>query len=193
MALDASDLKLAAQANRGESPSPSSTETRVDKIYKMFTPEERVRAIKDARIEVEIGSGAEKRTIVIRPLSPRQFIEAFGLIREVLVPIMGLYGATAGSPGMAEIIGVLGDKIDRVPELIHFIIKRGNEVSLDWIMDNFDLGLDLQLILPPFIIQNGLERVLGGTDAPATAAQNGAFTEKPQTQNSSLRMVESPE
>ena len=157
MALDASDLKLAAQANRGESPSPSSTETRVDKIYKMFTPEERVRAIKDARIEVEIGSGAEKRTIVIRPLSPRQFIEAFGLIREVLVPIMGLYGATAGSPGMAEIIGVLGDKIDRVPELIHFIIKRGNEVSLDWIMDNFDLGLDLQLILPPFIIQNGLD------------------------------------
>ena len=193
MALDANDLKLAAQANRGESPSPSSTETRVDKIYKMFTPEERVRAIKDARIEVEIGSGAEKRTIVIRPLSPRQFIEAFGLIREVLVPIMGLYGATAGSPGMAEIIGVLGDKIDRVPELIHFIIKRGNEVSLDWIMDNFDLGLDLQLILPPFIIQNGLERVLGGTDAPATAAQNGASTEKPQTQNSSLRMVESPE
>lgn len=184
MSLDASDLKLAAKAQNGEAPSARDTEPRIDKIYKMFTPEERIRAIKNERAVVELGSGTEKREITIRPLSPRQFIDAFGLIREVLIPLMGLYSTTGATPNLGQLVGTLGEKVDKIPELIHFIIKRGNEVSLDWVMDHFDMGLDLQLILPPFIIQNGLERVLGGTDAPAKAAQNGASTEKPQTNDS---------
>lgn len=165
-------------------PSSKATEPRIDKIYKMFTPEERIRAIKDERTVVEIGSGDERRTITIRPLSPRQFIDAFGLIREVLIPLMGLYTTNGSTPNLGQLIGTLGEKVDKIPELIWFIIKRGNDVSLDWVMDHFDMGLDLQLILPPFIIQNGLERVLGGTNAPAKAAQNGASTEKPQSSDS---------
>jgi hypothetical protein len=39
------------------------------------------------------------------------------------------------------------------------ILSRGNDISLDWINDKLDVLLDLQLILPIFLRQNGLEKL----------------------------------
>ncbi len=186
MSMDAKELRRMAEVQReAEDAGAAPTNTRVDRVYKMFTPEERVRAIKAQRTEVEIGGsgGGDSLKIVIRPLSPKQFIEAFALIREVLFPIMALYGP-GKSPGFADLLSVLGERIDKLPELVWFIIKRGNNITQEWVDNNMDLGLDLQLILPPFIIQNGLERFLGGTDAPLPHAEaNGASTEIPAPPN----------
>ena len=188
--MEATDLRQMAAVQNGTAAQDKS-QTRVDKIYKMFTPEERIREIKSDKITIEIGSGDEKRSVWIRPLTPRNFIEAFGLIREVLVPLMSLYAPNAESPSMGKLIEMLGERVDKVPDLLYFIIKRGNnDVTKDWVMDNLDMGLDLQLILPPFIVQNGLERILGGADAPEKAAPSGASTEK--AASALLSTAESP-
>ena len=179
MSIDASELKRlnTAQQNADAQDAPAK-DTRIERVYKMFTPAERIHAIKAERIMVQIGGagGGEAMDITIRPLSPKQFVEAFQLIREVLVPIMGLYSPGAATPGFADLLAVLGERIDKIPELVWFIIKRGNNIEQAWVDNNMDLGLDLQLILPPFIVQNGLERILGGTDAPSQAVNVGAST-----------------
>lgn len=164
----------------GDSPGKQKTE----RIWKMFTPEDAAMAIKAEVAMVKIGSGDEMREVRIRPLNPRQLVGAYSLIRDILMPLVTVFQPNAdGSPKKVEIgdiLTALGDNIDKVPELVAVILSRGNEISMDWINDNFDIILDLQLILPVFMRQNGLGKLLGNGLAavdPTPPLQNAPVDE----------------
>jgi hypothetical protein len=54
-----------------------------------------------------------------------------------------------------------------LPKLIYIILQRGNsDITEDWVMDHFDLALDLQTILPPFFEQNALAKLFSGNAKP---------------------------
>jgi hypothetical protein len=142
----------------------------------MFNDTEKVAAIKGASSTITIGSGPEAREVRIRPLNPRTLIQSYGLIRDILVPLMKTFEPNADGSrrdvSMQGILNSLGDNIDKVPELIYVILQRGNEISKEWIDDNLDILLDLQLIIPIFLTQNGLGKLMGNVEAATTAAKD---------------------
>lgn len=162
------DLELARAQQTGGSGSPKNSQ-QTERIYKMFTSAERAAIIKANPVYVNIGSGPEMRQVVIRPLSPRQVIAAYGLIRDILIPIMRLYepsdDGTKKAIGLTEFVGALGENIDKLVDLIHAILQRGNTISKEWLDEHMDLVLDAQIIIPVFLEQNGLLKLLGNDQA----------------------------
>jgi len=142
----------------GAGPSNPSAQKNEERVWKMFTPPEAINVIKARSELVTIGSGPEAREVTIRPLSPRQLLNAYQLISQLLVPLVENL-RPGQDVSLGAILGALGPNIDKVPELIHVILSRGNDISLDWINDKLDVLLDLQLILPIFLRQNGLEKL----------------------------------
>ncbi len=140
-----------------------------ERIWKLFTDAERVAAIKAEDATITIGSGSESRQVRIRPLNPRTLVTSYALIQAILVPLIKTFEPNPdGTPrdvSMQNILTALGDNIDKVPELIHVILRRGNEISKDWLDDNLDILLDLQLIIPLFLEQNGLGKLMGNERA----------------------------
>lgn len=160
------DQQRAAMGVGAGSPSKKPTE----RVWKMFTDEERVKAIKAERVTITIGSGAEAREVVIRPLNPRTLVTSYALIQAILVPLIKTFepgpDGSRRDVSMQSILTSLGDNIDKLPELIYVILKRGNEISKEWIDDNLDILLDLQLIIPLFLEQNGLGKLMGNDQPP---------------------------
>lgn len=168
--MDNSALDLARAQQSGSPELASKSGERTERIYKMFTSAERAEIIKNNPVRVKIGSGEEQREVVIRPLSPRQVINAYGLIRDILIPIMRLYepgeNGEKKNIGLTEFVGALGENIDKLVDLIHAILSRGNTISKDWLDEHMDLVLDAQIIIPIFLEQNGLMKLLGKDRAP---------------------------
>jgi hypothetical protein len=131
-----------------------------ERVMKMFSPADAIAVIKATTVNVTLGHGAEARQFVIRPLSPKQLLGAYKLIQELLVPLAQIF-KPGQNVSLADLIGAVGvDNIGKLPELVKVILDRGNDpVSLDWINDNLDILLDLQLILPAFLQQNGLDKL----------------------------------
>lgn len=160
----------------------SSTRKPTEKIWKMFNDAERVAAIKNEAATITIGSGDESRTVKIRPLNPRTLVASYALIQSILVPLIKTFEPAADGSrrdvSMQSILTALGDNIDKVPELIWVILRRGNEISKEWLDDNLDILLDLQIIIPLFLEQNGLDKLMGNAQAPHPAQ---VIEEYPQT------------
>ena len=158
----------------------SATKKPTERIWKMFTDSERVAAIKAENATITIGSGSEARDVVIRPLNPRTLVTSYALIQAILVPLIKTF--EPGPDGqrrdvsMQNILTALGDNIEKVPELIHVILRRGNEISKDWLDDNLDILLDLQLIIPLFLEQNGLGKLMGNGQASVGPTQTPTVT-----------------
>lgn len=175
--MDGSRLAQAREQLSGVSSSASSGK-RSERVWKLFTDQDKAEAIKAQVVEITIGSGAEARKVRIRPMNPRQLVASYGLIRTLLLPLTKVFTPNAdGSPkpvDMGELLEAVGTNIDKVPELVYEILRRGNEISLDWINDNLDILIDLQLIIPVFLQQNGLGKLLGndqGVDAQTPLPQ----------------------
>lgn len=170
--MDANELNTRRDAMLGKD-SPSASGAQTERVFKMFTPFERARVIKANPVKVILGSGNESREFTIRPLTPRQMVEAYGLMTEILVPLMKQFEPSAdGTPkniGFMDLARSLGDNIDKIPLLVHIILSRGNDVSLDWVNDHLDILLDLQMIIPAVVEQNGLDKLFGGKDQPSAA------------------------
>lgn len=166
MGMDGSAL---AQGRAALAPATEPEKKNTERIWKMFTDADKAKAIKASSTKITIGSGAEQREVSIRPLNPRQLVAAYGLIRDILTPLVSVFAPNAdGSPKdvqIGDILSAVGDNIDKVPELIFVILSRGNEISRDWIEDNLDILLDLQLIVPTFMAQNGLDKLMGNAQA----------------------------
>lgn len=141
---------------------------RTEKVMKWFMPAEKIALIKASDAKVTIGRGTETKEVVIRPLTPLLFAQAYSVLKATLVPIMSLYKPGQQAPDMPAILDALGDNIQELPKLIEVILRRGNNIEQAWIDQNFDLVLDLQLILPYFIEQNGLWKLfMGNVVAPS--------------------------
>ncbi len=147
-----------------QAPGKDASKAQSERVIKMFTPVEQIEVIKASTVKVTLGHGPEARSFVIKPLSPKQLLGAYQLIQEILLPLAEIF-----KPGqnisLGDLVRALGPNIEKVPELLKVILDRGNEsVSLDWINDNLDILLDLQLILPAFLKQNGLDKLFAPKD-----------------------------
>lgn len=166
----------------GPSNPKSDAAARVERVYKFFSPAEAIRVIKSQEVRVTIGSPPEQREVIIKPLSPRGLAAAYNLIREILLPLLSLF-RSGESPSVGDLVEALGPNIDKVPELVHVILSRGNTISKDWIEDNLDILLDLQLILPAFIEQNALDKLFSpkSKSDDQTSTASPTQTETPTT------------
>ena len=142
----------------GPSNPKADAESRVERVYKFFSPPEAIRVIKSQEYKITIGSYPEQREVIIKPLSPRGLAQAYNLIREILLPLLGLF-RTGESPTVGDLVEALGPNMDKIPELVYVILQRGNTISKDWIEENLDILLDLQLIIPAFVEQNALDKL----------------------------------
>jgi hypothetical protein len=172
-----SDIELArTQQQPGRNPG----QARVQRVRKFFSEPEAIEALKAAPVHIRIGNPAfETRDVTIYPLTPGQFAVAYSTLKDVLLPVLDLFKPGEAAPQLPQIMDVLGDKVSQLPKLIHTILQRSpNPPSEDWLNSNMDFLLDLQLIIPPFIAQNGLEKLFGGGNAaPPLAAQQTEATE----------------
>ena len=176
------DQQRAAMGVGPSSPSKKQTE----RVWKMFNDAERVAAIKAEAATIIIGSGPEAREVRIRPLNPRYLVASYSLIQEILVPLVRTFepneDGTRRDVSIQSILTALGDNIEKIPELVYTILKRGNEISKEWIDDNLDILLDLQLIIPIFLVQNGLGKLMGNDPASAVLTQDLPALETVQSQ-----------
>ncbi|MGH7744596.1 MAG: hypothetical protein ACREQ5_07240 [Candidatus Dormibacteria bacterium] len=193
---DMNDLNARRDAMLGNTPSGSGDKQQ-ERVYKMFTPSERIAVIKGAPGQITLGSGGETRQFTVRPMNPRQLLSAYGLLRAILIPLQVLFTPVDGKSqdfGLMQIAEALGENIDKIPALIHAILSRGNDVSLDWIEEHLDILLDLQLIIPVFIEQNGLGKLFGpnaqSSAAPTSAAAEPRAAQEPA--KTELATAESP-
>jgi len=154
------DEEVSRPAYPGAPSNPHAQGQKTERVYKLFTSAEEIEVIKADPSEVWIGSGDERRKVVIRPLNPRQMIRAYGLIQEIVLPLASLFRANTNI-SLADLISAIGPNIEKVPELIGIILERGNNVSKDWIEENLDILLDLQIIIPIFLKQNALDKMFG--------------------------------
>jgi hypothetical protein len=154
------------------SSNPHGAGQKTEKVYKMFTSQEEIEVIKASPDTLTIGSGDEKRKVTIFPLNPRQMIKAYGLIQEIVMPLAALFRPNTNI-SLADLIAAIGPNIEKVPELVGVILERGNNVSQDWIENNLDILLDLQIIIPVFLRQNALDKMFG------PKGESGVPTSKP--------------
>lgn len=183
--MNPADLEHARAMQPDATPRPSTPGKQVDRVVKLFPDKDRIEAIKATPIKLMIGHPPEQREVTVYPMNPKQVIAAFGLIRELLLPIIGVVtrserGETISVP---ELLEAFGTNVDKLPILVYHILQRGNAISQDWIDEHLDLILDLQLILPVFLTQNGLGKLFGGAgkDVPSSeeeASPNGRQTHR---------------
>jgi hypothetical protein len=144
---------FAAQRDRdkaGSSGNGEAGQPKVESVVKMFMDPDKIAAI-------------------LKPLSTRQMVSIFKSLRHLILPIMSLAQRSKSENGavtLTHILNAFGDNIDDVPKLIHAILMRGNpDLSEEWVLDHFDVILDMQVILPHFMRQNNLDRLFSGKSA----------------------------
>jgi hypothetical protein len=143
----------------GAPSNPNATGQKTERVVKLFTPAEQIAVIKAEPAEVRLGHGPEARTFTIAPLSSKQLLGAYKLIQELLVPLAKLFRPGV-NVNLDDLLNAIGPNLERIPELIQIILQRGNgDVSLDWIENHIDILLDLQILIPIFLKQNGLDKL----------------------------------
>jgi hypothetical protein len=169
MSTSPADLQARRDAMKDR---PQNTDKRTERVWKMFTDKEKAAAIKSTNYLITIGSGNESREVIVRPLNPKQMIESYTLLRDILSPLIKLFEPSPdGRPkdiSISSLVNALGDNVEKIPILVYAILKRGNDISLDWIENHLDIIIDLQLLIPAFLEQNALGKLLG--NAPASVA-----------------------
>jgi hypothetical protein len=175
MAQDQLDL---ARQREAMNP-PKKSDAKTENVIKMFADADKIAAIKAEIKMVRIGQ--PPADVVIRPLNPRQGIEAFKLLRTTLLPLLALYRkSTVATPSMADFFDAFGENIEEVPKLLHIIISRGNPtITLDWVNDNLDLVPDTLTILPIFMQQNMFD-ILFSPKARAPQPESAQLNGEPQ-------------
>lgn len=145
-------------------PNNPNAKDNTERVYKFFTNAEAIGVIKASPVLVTLGSGHDARQLNIRPLNTKQFLLAFKHIQEIGVPLLQVL-ASGGKPQIGDIVALVETKIDKIVDLIQLILQRGDpDISREWIENNLDFMLDLQLILPAFVKQNGLEKMFSPKD-----------------------------
>ncbi len=182
------DAESAGAAGAGSTSDGNGPKT--ESVVKMFMDEDKIKAIKARTCIVTVGTPATE--VVIRPLSTAGMVAAFKSLRHLLVPVLAL-GKSAGqgaAPTISAILDAFGDNIEDVPELVTIILQRGNpDIDRKWVDKNLDILLDLQVIIPPFLEQNGLDRMFSGklvgrgvASSPASAQTTNGSTTVPSQQ-----------
>jgi len=146
--------------------------SRTDRILKMFPSADKIKAIKADTKKVTLGHGENELDVTIYPMSPKQMVQAYGLIRQLILPIIGIVMKqnVGDQIAITDILDAFGENVDKLPQLIFYILERGNRnVTQEWVDDHFDLVLDLQAILPPFLEQNGLGKLFAGNGSTVAA------------------------
>jgi hypothetical protein len=168
-------------------------QARVQRVRKFFSEPAAIEALKASPVYIRIGNPAfETRDVIVYPLTPAQFAVAYSTLKDVLLPVLDLFKPGQAAPQLPQIMDVLGDKVSQLPKLINIILQRSpNPPSEDWLNSNMDFLLDLQLIIPPFIAQNGLEKLFGGgNEAPPLAAQQTGETGSANENHRDLQTAE---
>lgn len=182
--------RQAIQNDPGEGLQTKKDGSRTERVVKMFPAADKIAAVKADIDTVVIGHGEYSKTVRIHPMSPSQMVKSYALIRELLLPIVGVVAKQSAGEKIeiADLLETFGENVDKIPLLIFYILERGNDVSLEWINAHMDLVLDLMQIAPAFLKQNGMVKLHGGnaTGAPAPSVNNG------QAQNQTQPMEESP-
>lgn len=163
MALDASELarrREMASGNGVAEDAPGRPKT--EEVIKMYSDDERMRVISKEAVKIKIGT--PEKEVLLYPLSLRQLLGFLPKVKSVLGPVLILFkDRRAGDPAIpiAAIVEALAERIDELPEIVTVILSRGNaEIDHDWLMDHFDVVPDMQTILPIFLKQNGLDKLL---------------------------------
>jgi hypothetical protein len=150
---------------------PTNGQTKVETVVKFFMSEDKIKAIKAEDTRITIGDPPMQ--VVVKPMNPLQVAQSYTLIRKLLLPIVGVVQAQQrGDPlNIAQMLEAFGENIDALPELMFQILRRGNNITREWCDEHLDLVLDMQMILPHFLRQNGLDRLFAGkTEAPTDGA-----------------------
>jgi len=155
--------------------------TKVESIIKFFMSEDKIAAIKaeDTRITI----GTPPMQVSIKPMSPKLVADSYTLIRKLLLPILTVISMSQAGDNVpiSAFLDAFGENIDALPELIFKILQRGNpDVTREWCDEHLDFLLDVQVILPIFLRQNGLDRLFAGKEvAPQIGAGAAVAEEKP--------------
>lgn len=179
---DLNERKAAMESSGG--PPNSKPGEQVEEVIKMMNDDEAIRAIKNEAHVISIGSAEDQREVRLLPLSPRQAMQAWPLIKKLIVPILTIAkSAQEGqSMSLSDIMESLGeDNIEALPKFLALVLQRGNPgLTEDWIMDNLDLVLDLKTILPIFMKINMFDKLLGGKSTPPPAGSSIDELPKPK-------------
>jgi len=163
--MDAQSLDSQRRLHDERKNAATAPKAKQEKVWQFFTSAEKAAVIKGAPVKVRIGSGDESREVTIRPMNPKQLVEAWGLVADLMLPLIELFTPKDGEKvnvGLAQLVSALGPKIEKIPRLVWVILSRGNDISEEWIDNHLDMLLDLQQIIPAFINQNGLDKIFGG-------------------------------
>lgn len=191
MGMTATDLAQHRDAQLGTTEKKDGSRT--DRILKMFPSEDKIKAIKADTKKVTLGHGENELVVTVYPMSPKQMVQAYGLIRQLILPIIGIVMKQNVGQQIAitDILDAFGENVDKLPELIFYILSRGNQgVTQEWVNDHFDLVLDMQAILPPFLEQNGLGKLFAGNGSTVAAESVKAQVTQevpPQTEESQVQ------
>ena len=119
-------------------------------------------------------------------MSPKQMVKAYGLIRVLLLPIVGVVAKQSAGEKIevADLLEMFGENVDKIPELIYMILERGNDVSQEWIDEHMDLVLDVMQIAPLFLEQNGMVKLHSGNGEASTAVAQDGQPQRPLTEES---------
>lgn len=164
MALDASELARhrAARVGDGTPEGGSSDRPKVEDVVRMYSDEERMAVVGKEAVKLKIGT--PEKEIMLYPLSLRQVIAFLPKLKSVLGPVLLLFKERkTGDPPVpiASIIEALSEKVEELPDVLMVIFSRGNgDVDKDWLMDHLNLVPDMQVVLPIFLKQNGLDKLL---------------------------------
>jgi hypothetical protein len=176
MSMDGSALTEARSRNGAGSAPSENGQPKTEQVVKMFMDADKIAAIKGTTVTVYVGT--PPTPVVIRPLSTRGMIEAYKYLRHLLLPILTLAKNSAGgAQTVSGIMDAFGENIDDVPKLLAIILQRANPaIDEAWVLEKLDILLDLQLIIPPFLQQNGLDRMFSGKSAAPVAQSSNATT-----------------
>lgn len=199
MALDASELARHRQLRAGEGTPEGGPDGRpkVEDVVRMYSDEERMAVIGKEAVKIKVGT--PEKEIMLYPLSLRQVILFLPKMKSVLGPVLLLFKERrAGDPPVpiAAIIEALSEKVEELPDVLMTIFSRGNgDVDKDWLLDHLDLVPDMQTVMPIFLRQNGLEKLLnlGKAAPPSSSSSSGDGGRKGTDQAPVQATTDSPE
>lgn len=188
MALDASELARHRQMRVGDGPPEGGSDRpKVEDVVRMYSDEERMAVIGKEAVKIKIGT--PEKEVMLYPLSLRQVISFLPKMKSVLGPVLLLFKERrAGDPPVpiASIIEALAEKVEELPDVLMTIFVRGNgDIDREWLMEHLDLVPDMQTVLPIFLKQNGLEKLLnlGKVVPPSSSSSSvdGGKTKEAET------------
>ena len=163
MSIDAGELARHRAARVGDGlPEGADGRPKTEEVLRMYSDDERMTVIAKEAVKIKIGT--PEKEISLYPLSLRQVIAFLPRMKTVLGPVLLLFKERrTGDPPIpiASIIEAMSERVEELPDVLLTIFSRGNgDVDRDWLLDHLDLVPDMQKVLPIFLKQNGLEKLL---------------------------------